>query len=87
MCFVRRFKLQLGKAGASPGADEGDSEAIIATKALEKGVLALPGTVFMPNGRKTAYVRASFSLLSEEDVEEALRRLREVILEARGEKA
>ena len=76
-----RFKLSLGDNV------EGDSEAIIATKALEKGVLALPGTVFMPKGRKTAYVRASFSLLSEEDVEEALRRLREVILEARGEKA
>lgn len=64
-------------------ADDGDSEAIIRTNALEKGVLALPGTVFMPDGRKTAYVRASFSLLCEEDVNEALRRLKEVILEAR----
>jgi tryptophan aminotransferase len=46
-------------------------------------VLALPGTVFLPNGRKTAYVRASFSLLSETDVDEAVRRLKEVILEVR----
>ena len=83
MCFVRRFKLQLGKAGASPGADEGDSEAIIRTKALENGVLALPGTVCLPSGRKTTYVRASFSLLPEDQVDEALRRLRETILEAR----
>jgi len=62
---------------------EGDSENIIRTKALENGVLALPGTVFLPNGRKTAYVRASFSLLGEDDVNEALRRLKEVILQAR----
>jgi tryptophan aminotransferase len=63
---------------------EGDSKTLIETKAVERGVLAIPGTVFLPNGRKTAYVRASFSLLSEEQVDEALRRLRELVLEARG---
>lgn len=68
-----RFKLLL------PG--EGDSESIIKTKAYEQGVLALPGTVFLPSGGKTGYVRASFSLLSEEDVEEALMRLRQVLTE------
>ena len=76
-----RFKLQLGDAA------EGDSEAVIRTQALEGGVLALPGTVFLPSGRKTAYVRASFSLLPEHEVEEALRRLRAVLLKARGEEA
>jgi tryptophan aminotransferase len=69
--------------GTLDGDEEGDSESIIRKNALEKGVLALPGTVFLPNGRKTAYVRASFSLLSETDVDEAVRRLKEVILEAR----
>lgn len=39
----------------------------------------------MPDGSKTAYVRASFSLLEPEVVEEALKRLRKVILEVRGE--
>ncbi|TBU41945.1 PLP-dependent transferase [Dichomitus squalens] len=77
------FKLQLGKTGAASGLDEGDSEAVIRTKALENGVLALPGTVFLPSGRKTTYVRASFSLLPEDQVDEALRRLRETILKAR----
>lgn len=67
-----RFKLIL------PG--QGDSEAIIKTKAYENGVLALPGTVFLPSGSKTAYVRAAFSLLSEEDIDEGLRRLRGVLL-------
>ena len=73
-----RFKLLL-----VPDADgDGDSATLIREKAVEKGVLALPGTVFLPNGRKTAYVRASFSLLTPEDVEEAVKRLRDVILEA-----
>lgn len=64
---------------------EGDSDDIIRNKALENGVLALPGTVFLPNGRKTAYVRAAFSLLPEDQVDEALKRLRTVILQARAE--
>lgn len=78
------FKLLLKPPGSGDDADDGDSESIIRKNAVEKGVLALPGTVFLPNGRKTAYVRASFSLLSEADVEEAVRRLKEVILEARN---
>ena len=73
------FKLLIAD---KPG-EEGDSFDLIRNKAFENGVLALPGTVFLPDGRKTAYVRASFSLLSEEDVNEALRRLRVTILEAR----
>ena len=77
-----RFKLLIGNA-----ADEGDSESIIRTKAVERGVLALPGTVFFPGGQKTAYVRASFSLNTPEEVDEALRRLRLVILDARGVQA
>ena len=63
--------------------EDGDSEAVIKTKAFEKGVLALPGTVFLPNGTKTAYVRASFSLTEEKDVDKAIQRLRDAILDAR----
>jgi len=77
------FKLLLTAPNGTDDADDGDSESIIRNNAFQKGVLALPGTVFLPNGRKTAYVRASFSLLSEADVDEAVRRLKEVILEAR----
>ncbi|KAF9260113.1 PLP-dependent transferase [Marasmius fiardii PR-910] len=61
-----------------------DSNAIIRTKAFENGILALPGNVFNPNGGKSAYVRASFSLLTPEDVEEAVKRLAKTIKEARG---
>ncbi|KAI0034758.1 pyridoxal phosphate-dependent transferase [Vararia minispora EC-137] len=67
-----------------PEGDSGDSVELIREKAFQGGVLALPGTVFFPSGAKTPYVRASFSLLDEADVDEALRRLRVVILEARG---
>ncbi|KAH9949122.1 PLP-dependent transferase [Amylocystis lapponica] len=47
---------------------EGDSESIIRTKAYER--------VFLPSGRKTA-------LLAEDEVEQAVMRLRDVIVEAR----
>ena len=56
---------------------------IIRRNGLERGVLALPGTVFFPSGKKTSYVRAAFSLLSEDRVEEAVKRLRLAILDAR----
>ncbi|EIW84421.1 PLP-dependent transferase [Coniophora puteana RWD-64-598 SS2] len=73
------FKLLL-----PPGPDgESDSSDLIQTKAFKNGVLALPGIGFMPDGRKTPYVRAAFSLLDESDVNEALRRLRETLLKDR----
>ncbi|KAF5374493.1 hypothetical protein D9615_009117 [Tricholomella constricta] len=74
------FKLLLGD---DPSV-EGDSQAVIRDKAVERGVLALPGTVFLPNGRKTPYVRASFSLLDDAEVEEAVNRLGKVIQDARA---
>jgi tryptophan aminotransferase len=70
-----RFRLLLG--------EDGDSASVIQTKAFEEGVLALPGTVFLPNSARTAYVRASFSLLEDGQVNEALRRLRTVMLRER----
>ncbi|KAF4614087.1 hypothetical protein D9613_007471 [Agrocybe pediades] len=75
------FKLLL----SDDQGEGGDSETAIKTKAFEKGVLALPGTHFLPNGRATPYVRASFSLTGEEDVDRAVRRIREAILDARKE--
>ncbi|KAJ7025731.1 TdiD protein [Mycena alexandri] len=68
-----------------PGAE--DSAQIVRTQAFERGVLALPGTVFLPNGRATAYVRAAFSLLTPDEVDEALKRLRDTILDARAASA
>jgi len=66
--------------------DDNDSEALVRTKAYENGVLALPGTVFLPDGRKTAYVRAAFSLLDGDQADEACRRLGETVRAVKGSK-
>ncbi|KAI0342591.1 PLP-dependent transferase [Trametopsis cervina] len=71
------FRLLLGNE--DPSLD--DSDLLIQSKAFERGVLVLPGSVFYPNSRVSAYVRASFSLMEEKEVDEALRRLRLAILE------
>ena len=71
-------QMNLHKNGA-----QGDSLAVISEKAVKKGVLAVPGISFMPSGSKTAYVRVSFSLATEEEANEGFRRLREVIEDVR----
>ncbi|KAG8696355.1 hypothetical protein FRC08_007216 [Ceratobasidium sp. 394] len=70
------FKLKLPSV---LDGEDGDSEQLVREKAVEHGILALPGTAFYPNGGKSAFVRAAFSLLSPEDVDEGLRRLAEVV--------
>ncbi|QRV89570.1 mitochondrial carrier protein [Ceratobasidium sp. AG-Ba] len=70
------FKLNLPSVKEG---EAGDSEQLVREKAVENGVLALPGTSFYPNGEKSAFVRAAFSLLPAEQVDEGLRRLAEVI--------
>ena len=62
---------------------EGDSFAVIREKAVEKGFLAVPGTSFMPSGSKSAAVRVSFSLATEDQAEEGFRRLRLVVDDVR----
>ncbi|CAE6343677.1 unnamed protein product [Rhizoctonia solani] len=59
-----------------------DSYQLISTKALAGGVIAVPGKIFFPSGRKTAYVRTAFSVMDIELVDEALRRLAKVVKEA-----
>ncbi|XJO76520.1 hypothetical protein BDV3_007030 [Batrachochytrium dendrobatidis] len=63
-----------------------DSTDLIKRKALEKKVLLVPGIEFLPNARATPYVRASYSLATKEDIDLALQRLRELVLEARDKK-
>ncbi|KAG8913036.1 hypothetical protein FRC00_003209 [Tulasnella sp. 408] len=76
------FKLLLPPTRDS---DEGDSEDLIVRRALKEKVLALPGTSFFTNGRTSAYVRASFSVLPEEHFDEAMRRLAAVVREVQLE--
>ncbi|KAI5480025.1 AP endonuclease 2 [Pseudohyphozyma bogoriensis] len=54
-----------------------DSEKLIGTAAMEKGFLAVPGVSFMPSKSTSAYVRASFSLATEDDADVGFSRLRE----------
>ncbi|KEP45607.1 aromatic amino acid transaminase [Rhizoctonia solani 123E] len=56
-----------------------DSFQLISTKAIEGGVLAVPGKIFFPSGRKTAYVRTAFSVMDIELADEGLRRLAKVV--------
>lgn len=72
------LKLNLTKDGS-----EGDSSALIGTTAVEKGVLAVPGVGFSPSEAKSSHVRVSFSLATEREADEGLRRLAECIKEAR----
>lgn len=62
-----------------------DSYALITERAFKGGVLCVPGAAFMPRGMKSSFVRASFSLADEAVADEAFRRLRIVIDEARAE--
>ncbi|KAJ6552534.1 pyridoxal phosphate-dependent transferase [Mycena sp. CBHHK59/15] len=68
-----------------PDGRPADSARLISTKAVAKGVLGVPGTAFMPLGGPTPYVRVSFSLIEEDNADEACRRLGEVVREARRE--
>jgi len=71
---------------ASPGKEhEADSSDLIATRAVQKGVLAVPGFAFLPNAGKSPYVRTSFSLIDAASADEGFARLASVIREARVE--
>ena len=63
----------------TPEAPEGDSGRLISEKAIAYNVLVMPGGSFFPDGRPTPYLRASYSTVSEDEMGEALRRLRQVI--------
>ncbi|KIS70639.1 tryptophan amino transferase (transaminase) [Mycosarcoma maydis] len=74
--------LRLNLPPTGQGESEGDSFALISDKAKAAGVLAVPGVAFIPDGSKSCYVRTSFSIIAEDDVEEAFNRLRNVVLDA-----
>ena len=72
-----------------------DSLSLVKEKAVDAKVLFVPGGEFMPENHRVPlgappvypFVRASFSTATEEDMDEALRRLAEVVREARAEAA
>ncbi|GAN07706.1 kynurenine/alpha-aminoadipate aminotransferase, mitochondrial-like isoform X2 [Mucor ambiguus] len=56
-----------------------DSYDLVMKKALKENVLAIPGVAFMPHETKTEYIRVSYSNVSKENMDEALRRLANVV--------
>ncbi|KAI5122317.1 hypothetical protein M0805_002484 [Coniferiporia weirii] len=79
------IKLLLNDPSDSNAA-EGDS-GIVLTLALQRKIVVLPGAAFIPDGKKTAYIRVSFSQLNEDDFEEAVKRVAQVIIDARVKKS
>ncbi|RXW25327.1 hypothetical protein EST38_g512 [Candolleomyces aberdarensis] len=69
----------IGVEGGKEG--EGDSTPFIRDTAVPRGVLVLPGKAAFPDGRETHHVRLSFSLLSNDEMEEAVKRLAGAIVE------
>ncbi|RCH85795.1 hypothetical protein CU098_003180 [Rhizopus stolonifer] len=61
-----------------------DSYDLVMNKVLKENVLAIPGLAFMPQKNKNCYVRVSFSNVSKEEMDEALRRLA-VVIDAEAE--
>ena len=64
-----------------------DSKKLIEGSARKALVLLVPGQVFMPDNAPSSYVRASFSLATEADMEVAIQRLAHVLREEREEGA
>eukprot|EP00126_Sphaerothecum_destruens_P004298 Sdes_comp18098_c0_seq1m7533 len=58
-----------------------DTKQLIETKAIEKKVILIPGSAFIPLNTTSSYVRASFSTASAQEMEEALKRLASLIRE------
>ena len=56
-----------------------DTHKLVYERCREEKVLLLPGNVFTPNGEASANVRAAFSLLDPENLEEAVCRFAKVL--------
>lgn len=61
--------------------DEGDSALFVSEKAVDRGLLFLPGECASFEEKRGCYVRLSFSLLDGDQVDEAFRRLAALLRE------
>ncbi|OAX81663.1 hypothetical protein ACJ72_03995 [Emergomyces africanus] len=59
-----------------------DSFDLLSTKSTENGILAIPSVVFMPSARKSYQLRASYSLITEVDMDEACRSVAKLVDDA-----
>lgn len=72
-------KLHLPPESNAP---QGNSSNVITKNAVDHNVLAVPGASFYAGQQITPYVRLSFSVIPEEEMEEGLLRLRKAIEDA-----
>ena len=61
-----------------------DASALVRGRCVDRRVLLLPGDACCPRGAPSGCVRAAFSTATPAEMDEALRRLREVLLEERA---
>ena len=59
-----------------------DSFEVLSKKGIENRILAIPGMAFLPNLRKACQLRASYSLVSESEMDEACRRIARLVDDA-----
>ena len=59
-----------------------DSFALLSKKGIDNRILAIPGMAFLPNLRKATQIRASYSLVSDADMDEACRRIAKLVEDA-----
>lgn len=58
-----------------------DSSILVRTKCAEAKVLAIPGEACVVDGKPSPFIRCAFSIASDEDINEALRRLASLLKE------
>ena len=63
-----------------------DTLDLIKTKALNEKVLFVPGRSFSPNNEPSPYVRASYSTATFEQMEEAMKRLANLLKKEKEQK-
>lgn len=56
-----------------------DSSELLGKQEMGKGILAIPGVAFMPGNEKVCHIRASYSLIPEEDMDEACARIARLV--------
>ncbi|KAK4041315.1 aminotransferase [Parachaetomium inaequale] len=59
-----------------------DSFELLSKKGIDNRILAIPGMAFLPNARKACQLRASYSLVSVPDMDEACRRIAKLVDDA-----
>ncbi|KAF9885521.1 hypothetical protein FE257_012849 [Aspergillus nanangensis] len=64
-----------------------DSFELLRRQGMESGILAIPGVAFMPKEQKMCQIRVSFSLISEDNMAEACRRISRLVESAWEEKS